>query len=86
MRKLRARDGTVLGTFTFAVFKPVTLVFDCSSMWVTSQVGNAVKRLRAADGTPLATVTLADSPGGITGVAFDGANVWVSAGNSAYKL
>lgn len=66
--KLRAGDGSVLGTFPLPGFNPVALVFDASSMWVTSQVGNAVKKLRLSDGVVLATVTLPASPGSIPGV------------------
>jgi hypothetical protein len=84
--KVRASDGTTVATYTFTGFDAISLVFDGSSMWVTSQVGNAVKKLRASDGTVLATVTLASPPNGITNVAFDGASVWVLAGNDAIKL
>jgi hypothetical protein len=88
VRKIRASDGVTVGTFPMTNFFPVDIVFDGTAVWVTSQNGNAVKRLRAADGVELTTVTLPSAPGGLlgSGLAFDGANIWVLAGNSAYKL
>ncbi|MEO8658057.1 MAG: hypothetical protein ABI693_06285 [Bryobacteraceae bacterium] len=86
--KVRASDGANLGIFPMTNFSPVDIVFDGTSVWVTSQVGNAVKKLRATDGAELATVTLPNQPTGLlgSGLAFDGANVWVLADNNAFKL
>ena len=88
VRKIRASDGVTVGTFPMTNFFPVDIVFDGTAVWVTSQSGNAVKKLRVTDGAELATVTLPSSPGGVlgSGLAFDGANVWVLAGSNAFKL
>src|SRR5438876_4174589 len=71
--KLRASDGTVLGTFAVGV-RPGWVAFDGSSIWVSNSVSNSVTKLRASDGTVLGTFP-AGNPGG---VAFDGADIWIA--------
>ena len=80
--KLRASDGQVLKTVSLTTGAGA-LVFDGANPWVS---GSSITKLRASDGTVLTTVTLASPPNGITNVAFDGASVWVLAGNDAIKL
>ncbi len=70
--KLRASDGTVLGTFS-APGSPYGVVFDGTNIWVTSGDG-FVDQFRVSDGTLLQAIFV----GGPTGIAFDGANIWVA--------
>jgi uncharacterized protein (TIGR03437 family) len=73
--KLRASDGTILGTFSAGV-SPNALVFDGSHIWVANSGTGFVTELRASDGailgTFLAVVTSAAA------LAFDGSSVWVT--------
>jgi outer membrane protein assembly factor BamB len=69
--KLRVSDGAVLGTYTTAS-QSSNVVFDGTYIWV-SCTGSVVK-LNAANGALIAKY----SAGGPYGVAFDGADVWVS--------
>jgi hypothetical protein len=78
--KLRASDGTVLGTFPVGV-NPTGVAFDGANIWVAG--GNNVTKLRASDGFVLGTFLLGAGP---FGVAFDGANIWVAGGNNVTKL
>ena len=85
--KLRASDGTVLGTFSSGGGQPNGLAFDGANIWVSNFSGNVTK-LRASDGTNQGTFAV-PAPGSF--LAFDGANIWVpsavSQGNgSVYKL
>jgi DNA-binding beta-propeller fold protein YncE len=50
--KLRASDGTTLGTFSVAS-SPGAVAFDGANIWVTNYGGNSVSELRASDGTTL---------------------------------
>jgi hypothetical protein len=72
--KLRASDGSTLGTFTVES-NPVSVVFDGANIWVTNYSSNTVTKLRASDGTMLGTFSTGTIP---YGVAFDGANIWVA--------
>jgi hypothetical protein len=65
--KVRASDGKVLGVFPVGR-NPGFLAFDGEDIWVADSPG--VTKLRASDGKNL----------GSTGVAFDGANIWVALG------
>ena len=89
--KLRASDGSVLGTFTTGgQGSPTHLAFDGANMWVvngqdeSSTVrSSSVAKLRASDGAVLGTFLAGLSP---IGIAFDGANIWVTASGSTFKL
>ena len=76
--KLRASDGTVLGTFAVGT-QPMGVAFDGANIWVTNDVSNTVTKLRASDGTVLGTFGVGNHP---LGVAFDGANIWVTIGGN----
>jgi len=80
--KLRASDGTVLGTFAVGG-QPFGIAFDGADMWVVNQGDGTVSKLRASDGTVLGTFTVGGSP---YGVAFDGANVWVTGMPELFEL
>jgi DNA-binding beta-propeller fold protein YncE len=83
--KLRASDGTNLGTFGVGS-SPVGVAFDGANIWVTNANGNNVTKLRASDGATLGTFAAGTNPEG--GVAFDGANIWVAnaGSNTVSKL
>jgi len=51
--KLRASDGTLLGTFKVGN-TPYGMTFDGANMWVTNSGDNTVTKLRASDGKNLA--------------------------------
>ena len=78
--KLRASDGTSLGTFTVGIL-PHGVAFDGANIWVADLGGNTVTKLRASDGACLGTCIflVGSAP---SGVAFDGANIWVANENS----
>jgi Collagen triple helix repeat (20 copies) len=79
--KLRASDGTNLGTFT--VGSSVRAVaFDGANMWV-SHGADGLTKLRASDGANLGTFTMGGSPGRM---AFDGAHIWVVVGSGVTKV
>jgi len=82
--KLRANDGTVLGTYAVG-FIPRGVVFDGSNIWVANSGSDSITKLRASDGTVLGTYAVGFYP---YGVAFDGANIWVtnSGSNDVTKL
>jgi len=70
--KLRASDGTTLGTYTVGTY-PWGICFDGTNIWVT--VGsNGITKLRASDGTILGNYTVGTGP---MGICFDGTNIWV---------
>ncbi len=52
--KLRASDGTVLGTFAVGA-NPWGVAFDGVNIWVTNYGSNNVTKLRASDGKGRAT-------------------------------
>ena len=71
--KLRASDGTLLGTF--ATGSPVSLAFDGANIWVTNVSADTVTKLRASDGALIGIYSV-----GFTrphGIVFDGTNIWV---------
>lgn len=72
--KLRATDGTILGTFAVGTL-PVAAAFDGTSVWVANYVSNNVTKLRAEDGEVVGTVAVGTSP---SAMAFDGENIWVT--------
>jgi len=76
--KVRASDGTVMGTFMVG-HAPLAVVFDGASIWVFNQdatIGGTVMILRPSDGAKLYTISPVTSP---MGALFDGTNMWVSA-------
>jgi hypothetical protein len=68
----------VLGTFAVAN-GPFGVAFDGANIWVASNRGTTVTKLRASDGTLLGTFPGGSSP---LKVAFDGADIWVTSGNN----
>ena len=73
--KLRANDGTNLGTFALpGTSSPLFVTFDGANVWVSAEQGGIAK-LRASDGTNLGVFLM---NGHLAGVAFDGANIWVA--------
>jgi hypothetical protein len=72
--KLRASDGSTLGTFSVGTF-PRGLAFDGSNIWVANFNSNTITKLRASDGANLGTFNTGSGP---WAVAFDGANIWVT--------
>jgi len=72
--KLRASDGTILGTFQVGD-GPCRMAFDGANMWVANSFGNNLSKLRASDGQLLATIPVGREP---VGLAFDGENMWVT--------
>jgi len=81
--KLRARYGTLLGTFEVGSY-PQYDCFDGANIWVANYEGT-VTELRASDGALLGTFPVGNAP---TGIAFDGQNIWVanSISNNVTKL
>ena len=73
--KLRASDGTTLGTFKWAAPPMVSPLTGPIFGWRV--VADGVTKLRASDGLILGTFKVGGIP---SGVAFDGANVWVASG------
>src|SRR5215467_8888373 len=76
--KLRASDGSVLGTFPVGN-RPVSVIaagpLSTPSIWVANNRSDTVRRLRASDGALLGTYPAGPRP---QGLAFDGQNVWGS--------
>jgi hypothetical protein len=74
--KLRANDGTLLGTFAVGS-NPQWVAFDGANIWVSNNKSTNVTKLRASDGTCVGTCTFAtlSHPNQF---AFDGANIWVT--------
>jgi DNA-binding beta-propeller fold protein YncE len=82
--KLRASDGTLLGTFAVGS-APVAVAFDGANVWVVNTGSKNVSKLRASDGAGLGAFAVGDNP---FGLAFDGANIWVTnqGSNTVSKL
>lgn len=81
--KIRATDGTILGTFSVSSF-PTAIAFDGANIWVTSDPNNVTK-FRASDGVNLGSFVVGAGP---RDLAFDGTNIWVmnNAGQNVSKL
>jgi len=77
--KLRASDGSVLGTFTIGL-GPVGVAFDGSNIWTANTTGNNITKVRALDGVTLGFFAVGNFP---IAVAFDGANIWAANFESA---
>ena len=82
--KMRASDGTVLGTFAVGA-APQSVAFDGANIWVGNLNSNEVTKLRASDGALLGTYPVGGSG---NSVVFDGQNIWVSntTGNRLTKI
>ena len=76
--KLRASDGSLLGTYTAGDY-PRALAFDGANIWVANDYSTNVMKLRASDGSLLGTYPVGSTPAAL---AFDGANIWVANANS----
>jgi hypothetical protein len=76
--KLRANDGSVLGTYSVGTW-PNGIAFDGANIWVTNSSSNNVTKLRASDGSVLGTYSVGTNP---CGIAFDGVNIWVANQNT----
>src|SRR5258708_33042990 len=59
--KLRASDGTTLGTFAVGFF-PLGVAFDGANIWVTDPANNNLSKLRDSDGTTLVTFSWGTLP------------------------
>ena len=82
--KMRASDGTVLGTFAVGA-APQGVAFDGTNIWVANLNSNNVTKIRASDGALLGTYPVSGTG---NSVVFDGENIWVSntTGNRLTKL
>ncbi|HEY6290123.1 MAG TPA: hypothetical protein VI455_00985, partial [Terriglobia bacterium] len=66
--KLRASDGTVLGTFAVGT-NPTGVAYDGANLWVANINGNNVTKLKGTTGATLGTFTVGTQPNAL---AFDG--------------
>jgi DNA-binding beta-propeller fold protein YncE len=73
VEKLRASDGALLGTSVIGGGVGYGIVFDGIYVWVTNF--NNLVQLRVSDAKVLRTFP---TPRGSSGLAFDGANLWVA--------
>ena len=60
--KLRASDGTILGTYTVGT-NPLGICFDGTNIWVANEDSNNVTKLRASDGPSWVPMRWAPSHG-----------------------
>lgn len=77
--KVRIADGALLQRVSLGPeFSPRTMAFDGQHMWVTLNTAptNQVAKVRVSDGVVLGTYPVGAN---VSGVAFDGTNVWVTA-------
>ncbi len=81
MTKLRASDGTNLGTFSVGT-GPTGIAFDGANMWVMNSGAGTLTKLRASDGANLGTIAALNG----FDVVFDGANIWVASSRRPYTL
>jgi hypothetical protein len=82
LRKFRASDGALLGTFTIgpgvqgSCCTTFGIASDGANIWVAyAGAVSTVTKIRASDGTILGTFPVGNGPGS---VIFDGADIWVS--------
>lgn len=54
--------------------RPLAIAFDGNNIWVANQSDNTVTKLRAINGTTVATFAVGLAP---SGAVFDGSNIWV---------
>jgi len=79
VKKLRASDGEVLGTFTVGRF-PSALAFDGENIWVYNDADETLTKLRASDGEVLGTFKVGPESGyfgSSSTLLFDGQHIWV---------
>jgi hypothetical protein len=77
--KLRASDGSLLGTYPMSGFLG-GIVFDGANIWVTNENMATVSELRASDGANLGSFPTQIAPWAIV---FDGSNIWVGNADSS---
>src|SRR5262249_15199928 len=78
LTKLRASEGTILGTFGSPGANCTGLAFDGANIWVACN--DRVVVLRPSCGAQIGCVSVSRT--GIDGtIAFDGANIWVTNSN-----
>jgi len=75
-------DGTILNTYS--ANGPVGIVFDGTYVWYANWWDGTVSRRRASDGTLVGLVNSYNL--GAKELAFDGVNIWVTAGQRLTKL
>ncbi len=84
--KLKANDGSVVGTYAAGQAYPTNIAFDGANMWLSGGSSNGppctvpgglavVTKLRASDGSFVGCYAM---PVASVGIAFDGANIWVA--------
>ena len=75
--KIRASDMAVIGSYNVGP-GPNPIIFDGDEIWVASSDTSPgqITRIRASDGSPVGTINPVTSSH--WGMAFDGANVWVT--------
>jgi YVTN family beta-propeller protein len=63
---------------------PIGIAFDGANIWTANATSSDVTKIRASDGTVLATIPVGTNP---FGIAFDGSNMWVTnrTDNTGYK-
>ena len=83
VRRLRASDGSLVGTSIPVGTGPLAIAFDGASVWVVNGTSNNVTKLRASDGASQGTFAVGSSP---RGIAFDGINIWVTNSTGIVKL
>ena len=61
MTKLKASDGTALGTFTVGT-NPIAVAYDGANVWVANINSKNVTKLRGSSGAVLGTFTVGTQP------------------------
>src|SRR5262249_2526834 len=74
VKKLRATDGTLLGTFAVGTH-PQGIAYDGTNMWIVNKTSGNVTKMRASDGSVQGTFGAGSNA---YAAAFDGANIWVA--------
>jgi hypothetical protein len=89
LTKLRANDGAILGTFLITSdaidFIEGEILFDGAYIWAANRFTRSsgeVSKVRASDGAVVARFSFLDP----FGLAFDGANIWVTTFDAVTKL
>jgi hypothetical protein len=82
--KIKASDGTVIGTYPSPCSHPNALAFDGTLIWVASEDAPCLSPLRATTGDQTGTVITDGNylTYGHWGMAFDGENIWVTNSDS----
>jgi YVTN family beta-propeller protein len=73
--KLRASDGSIMGTFMVGGVYPQLLVFGRARLWVTMALDNTVAVVRQSDGALLGNIRVGSQP---KGIGYDGERIWVA--------